>query len=205
SWRALKKYTGAGQRAKTGPLDTPQALGEFVESRASYIAQTALYGYMKTRAGTRFPALFENAAMLESINIAKWRIWLACLSDLAVYCGVLLRLRTRAPVERIRAMLAQVADEAVARAGAPGDAGADFAAAVREMRARIERADFDALGDDDSAFTESPEALVYWAPIADELKAQDAEIIRNSVRFRWQEIRRVLRKRLRAEEVMAGM
>ncbi|MGR3915084.1 MAG: esterase, partial [Gammaproteobacteria bacterium] len=184
---------------------TPQALGEFVESRASYVAQTALYGYMKTRAGTRFPALFEDAAMLESINIAKWRIWLACLSDLAVYCGVLLRLRTRAPAARIRAMLARVADEAVARAGAPADAGADFSAAVREMHARISCADFDALGDDDSAFTESPEALVYWAPIADELKARDAEIIRNSVRFRWQEIRRGLRKRLRAEEVAAGM
>ena len=203
-WRALKKYFGARARVRRGPIATPRALAEFLESRASYIAQTALYGYMKTRAGTRFPSLFETPAMVESINIAKWRIWLACLSDLAVYCGVLMRRRANAPDGAIREMLARAAEEAAARAESR-ETDAGFAEAARKVRARIESADFDALGDDESAFTESPEALLYWAPIADELKAHDAEIVRNSVRFRWQEIRRELRKYLRAEEVAAAL
>ena len=29
-----------------------------------------------------------------------------------------------------------------------------------------------------------------WAPVKDELKELDEEIVRNSVRFRWQEVRR---------------
>ena len=50
--------------------------------------------------------------------------------------------------------------------------------------------------DDDSVFSQSPEALYYWAPIADELKTRDETIVKNSVRYRWIEIRRSLRNLL---------
>ncbi len=202
SWRALRDYTGWRGRRDERWLDRSATLGDFVQGRASHIAQTALYGYMKTRAGTSFPSLFEDAPMLASINIAKWQVWLACLSDLAVYSGVLLRLRTAAPTASIRALITQMAERALAEAGAPPEAGVDFAAAAKALGARLEAVDFAAYGDDESAFTASPKALVYWAPVADELKNRDVEIIRNSVRFRWQEVRRVLRRRLRAEALM---
>ncbi|MDD9810453.1 MAG: hypothetical protein OXU71_01870 [Gammaproteobacteria bacterium] len=211
----MKRYIGGGFRGlagrglggRRGALDSPAALGEFLDSRASHVAQTALYGYMKTRAGTRFPALFEDPAMLTSINIAKWHVWAACLSDLAVYSGVLLRRDSGAPAETVRAALMPLVARALESSGGGGDrdeAGEDFPAAVARVKARLAGCDLDALGDDDSAFTESPRALVHWAPIADELKRRDAGIVRNSVRFRWQEIRRDLRRRLRAREVMAA-
>jgi hypothetical protein len=44
---------------------------------------------------------------------------------------------------------------------------------------------------------------VYWAPVVEELKALDEEIVRNSVRFRWQEIRQQLRLLLDAHSVLA--
>ena len=201
-WRVLGKYTGFGKGPGAGRINTPAALRAFLHSRASHVSQTSLYGYMKTRAGTSFPALFEDPAMLASINIAKWHIWLACLSDLAVYCGVLLALRGDAPAARIRAIIGQVVAEVLAEAGTPPEAGDDFAAAAHKLAERIARADFGALGDDDSAFTESPAALVYWSPVADELKNRDVEIVRNSMRFRWQEVRRSLRKKLRAEALL---
>ena len=58
------------------------------------------------------------------------------------------------------------------------------------MRERVARTDWLAVGDQEAAFTESPTALVRWAPIIDELKQLDEDIVRNSVRFRWQEVRR---------------
>lgn len=204
SWGLLKRYLGLGRRAGAVALDTPGALGEFLDSRASHVAQTTLYGYLKTRAGTRFPALFEDPAMLASINIAKWHIWLACLSDVAVYSGVLMRLRTGQPAEAVRAVLGRVVARTLDECGAGQEAGDDFAAAAGRVRERIASCDLEALLDDDSAFTESPRALLYWAPIADELKRRDAEIVRNSVRFRWQEVRRDLRRRLRARQVVAA-
>lgn len=204
SWGLLKRYLGLGGRAGAAALDTPGALGEFLDSRAGHVAQTTLYGYLKTRAGTRFPELFEDPAMLASINIAKWHLWLACLSDVAVYSGVLMRRRTGLPVEAVREMLGQVVARTLDECGAGQEAGDGFAAAAGRVRGRIAHCDLDALLDDDSAFTESPRALLYWAPVVDELKRRDAEIVRNSVRFRWQEVRRDLRRRLRAHRVAAA-
>jgi len=210
----VKRYIGGGFRGllgrglgnRRGALDSPEALGEFIQTRASHVAQTALYGYMKTRAGTRFPALFEDPAMLASINIAKWHVWAACVSDLAVYCGVLLRIHGGAPAEAVRAALAPVVAQALAAggAGAVVEAGDAFADALERVRRRVAGCDFDALGDDASAFSQSPRALVYWAPIADELKARDAAIVQNSIKFKWQEVRRDLRRRLRAPAVLAA-
>ena len=71
------------------------------------------------------------------------------------------------------------------------------------MRARLRLCDWSAQTDDAGPFSESPAALVYWAPIADELKVHDEEIVRNSVRYRWQEIRQQLRLMLDARSVLA--
>jgi len=198
-WRAFSNYVGVGKGSKEQNLDTTALLGEFINSRASHVAQTSLYGYMKTRAGTRYPDLFENPAILTSINIAKWQIWLACLSDLTVYAGVLIRNRTEVPQAQIKQLLLDAVDPVIQQVGTPGDAGDDYPATVLKVRQRIADCDLEALQDDGSAFTESPSALVYWSPIADELKNRDVEIVRNSVRFRWQEIRRSMRKLLQAD------
>lgn len=199
--------------AKNAPIDSPAALGDFINRHASHIAQTTLYGYLKTRAGTSFPALFENSAMLESINIAKWQIWLACLSDLAVYAAFLLYQRSETdtaaknPLARharkIRAqkichLVGEIVAAELESVGIPSDAGKSFAATAKKVKKRVCNANLQKLANDESAhesiFSESPDALLHWAPIADELKRYDGEIVRNSVRFRWGEVRRVMER-----------
>ena len=46
------------------------------------------------------------------------------------------------------------------------------------------------VGDMEAAFTDSPASVVQWSPVIDKLKQLDEEIVRNSVRFHWQEVRR---------------
>ena len=60
------------------------------------------------------------------------------------------------------------------------------------------------LGDDDTAFSESPAAVVRWAPVVENLKELDEDIVKNSVRFRWNEVRRDLRTHLDAEAVLGS-
>jgi hypothetical protein len=74
-------------RAREGaePIDSPRSLAQFLDKRASFIAQTSLYGYLRTRAGMRYPELFDDDPFVEAINIAKWHVWLDCLSDITVY------------------------------------------------------------------------------------------------------------------------
>ena len=49
-----------------------------------------------------------------------------------------------------------------------------------------------------------PAALVEWAPIVEDIKQLDQHIVRNSVRFRWQEVRRDLRRDLDADAVLSA-
>ena len=70
-WRSLRDHMGAGKQKKVDKVTSQATLAYFVNSRSSHVAQTSLYGYLRTRAGTRFPELFKNPDILESINIKK--------------------------------------------------------------------------------------------------------------------------------------
>lgn len=185
------------------PVRSAESLRTFLQTRASHVAQMTLYGYLRTRAGTRFPELFENDAFAVSLNIAKWHVWLACLSDLSVYAGGLLR-RNGASAAQIRELMCRLVDEVLADAGTPADAGPEFTAHAQRVQARMALCDWSASDDGEAAFVESPTALVYWAPIVDDLKALDADIVRNSIRFRWHEVRRDLSHNLDPAAVLAS-
>ena len=203
AWRALREHFQAGTRVAR-IVDTA-GLGRFLDSRASYVAQTSLYGYLRTRAGTRYPELFARPEFLASMNAAKWQLWLACVSDLAVYSGGLVAARTGAGNGAVTALMQQVLGSVLAPAGAPPDAGPEFAGLAGRVRQRVAACDWGSVADDATVFVESPAALVRWAPVADELKSLDEEIVRNSVRFRWQEVRQDLRRDLDASAVLADL
>jgi len=203
-WTWLRDYLGVARRGRRSPVVDTDSLRGFLETRASHVAQTSLYGYIRTRAGTRYPELFENDEFIASVNIAKWQLWLACLSDLAVYAGGLLKTRTKVPPERVGAVIAAAVEAALAATGTPPDAGEPYADGVKQVRDRLAKTEWAAVTDDEEPFCESPEALVKWAPIVDELKQYDTEIVQNSVRFRWQEVRRELREELDADAVLAS-
>ena len=200
----LAAYLGAGAAGRKRTVSDVAALRHFLDSRASHVAQTTLYGYLRTRAGTRYPVLFENDAYVVSINHAKWQMWLACLSDLSVFAGGLLARRAAAAPEAAGAVARCAVEAILEHAGIPDDSGPLFAQGAEAVRDRLGRCDWHALADDETAFTASPEALVRHAPIIPELMALDEEIVRNSVRFRWQEVRRELRATLDADAVLGG-
>lgn len=203
TWKTLADYTGLGGGRSDRPITNPETLAAFLKSRASHVAQTSLYGYLKTRAGTRFPEMFENPGLMLAMNMAKWQIWLACLSDLTVYVGGLIRHRTHLENEQVSQLLGMVVDSILDETGLPEDAPEEFPDTVERLKTRVANIDYSTVSDDEFAFSESPEALFRWAPIADELKKRDRVIVRNSVRFRWQEIRRSARKLLAAEKLVA--
>jgi hypothetical protein len=201
SW--VRDYLGAARRGRAAPIVSADDLRHFVETRASHVAQTSLYGYIRARSGTRYPELFQNDEFVASVNIAKWQMWLACVSDLTVYAGGLVLQRTHVPAARVGELMTAVSEGALAAVGTPPDGGEAFAEGVRRVRARLLLTNWPSITDDDAPFRASPDALVEWAPIADELKQHDADIVKSSVRFRWQEVRRDLRRSLQAEALFA--
>ena len=198
---SLLDYFGLKFKAKPQPIGSVPELAEFINSRASHVAQISLYGYLRTRAGTRYPELFERDDMLSSINQAKWQIWLACVHDLALFSG---RLLSANDPSAIRALLLEAFDSIMAQVGEPAEAGVEFSNSVRAVRNKIQRQDWQSLADvtDADCFQSSTDALFHWSPISDELKQYDEEIVRNSIRFRWQAIRQYARANIQTAELI---
>ena len=203
SWRTLGNYVGVGDQKTSQPIIDIDSLAEFISSRSSHVAQTTLYGYLRTRAGTRFPELFENPDILISINIAKWHTWAACVSDLSIFIGQL-AFEAEIEKENINKVMDSAFNRIFEETGRPEEAGEDFQNSVDKIGQRIRTCDWSIKRDDDDIFSQSPQALYYWSPIAEELKERDENIVKNSVRFRWIEIRRNTRKLLVLNELFRG-
>jgi hypothetical protein len=204
SWRALREHVGAFGWGRDRRVASAADLRRFLDSRASYVAQTSLYGYLRARSGARFPELFANDRFLQSINIAKWPIWLACLSDLSVYAGGLLAQRSGASQAEVASTMDSVVDAILEATGVPKEAAPEFPQLADQVRRRVRTCEWSSVPDDSTPFTESPEALVRWAPVVDEYKDLDRPIVMNSVRFGWQDVRRDLRRYLDAKAVLGA-
>jgi hypothetical protein len=70
---------------KDSPLTTRQQLYDFIDSRAAFVSQVTLYTYVKARAGTQYPKLFQDADFLTSLRIARWHIYGAAICDLGLF------------------------------------------------------------------------------------------------------------------------
>lgn len=190
-------------RSDTTPIDSVAGLTEFLATRSAYVAQKTLYGYVKTRMGTRYPQMFEDKRLIMSLNIAKLNFYAACLSDLTVY-GVAVVLHDRPVGNDERAALARHCYAAALHENA-ANAPEEFSAQIctDEFAGRLGKTDWRARARQPDNFTVSPRALVKWAPIADELKKYDTEVVENSVKFAWRDIRAQLQKRIVPDAVVA--
>jgi hypothetical protein len=190
-------------RRETAPIDSVAKLQEFIATRSAYIAQKTLYGYVKTRMGAHYPAMFEDKNIIASLNIAKVQMFVACLSDLTVY-AVATALQENDTAKGAHVALARHCYVDSLRRNTE-DAPEQFSAqdCIEEFEQRLALTDWLDLGRQLEAFSYSPRALVRWAPIEEKLKRLDREVIENSVKFGWRDIRDQFRRRLDAAAVAA--
>ena len=176
---------------KKHPIENFSHFYEFFTTRASFVAQKTLYGYLKTRMGTKYPELFSDDIYVESINIAKWQIYAACLSDLAIFMTANLCSKhpTNLPDTKRAEIARQFVRKALEEKFARGDFPDSIDPLITEFETRLIGVNWDNAHEKENAFVSSPAALVKWSPIAEELKKYDAKIVRNSIRFQWNLIR----------------
>jgi hypothetical protein len=149
--------------------------------------------------------MFEDDVFVHSVNIAKLHIFSACLSDLATYVAAKAlegstasdAMRRELALDWFRAALADNAEQYVAEF--------DPAAAEAAFAARLAATDWHGAAMRPDGFVASPQALLRWAPIAPELKRDDAEIVKNSIRFTWRDVREQVGKRLDARAIAAEL
>ena len=155
-------------------------LQKFIQQRSAHVTQTTLYGYLKTRIGVKYTAMVEDEVFSKSINIAKWNIYMVAIADCTFY--VFSYLIAEKNLKENDCM--EIYLDIIEKEKANGLSDEIYLKAKNEFLNRNEKIDFQKFYLN-NPFKESCMALYNWAPIADELKALDKEIVLNSMRLKW--------------------
>lgn len=201
-FKNIQRYLGF---APPEPLSSLDLLISYTEKQAAFVSQVSLYTYIKTRAGTQYPKLFENETYLVSMKMARWHIFGAAVADLAIFYGALMVVQNKATPAQAKSVAEQIITAILSDYDQDDIDDAEFDAMITRGRARCEVAAWETLAEGANAFQSSADALIRWAPIADELKKQDEEIVRNSIHMRWIGIRREIKEILVPEAILTGL
>ena len=186
------------------PIATISDYIAYADKQAAFVSQVSLYTYIKTRAGTQWPKLFEDETYLVSMKIARWHIFGASVADLALYLGAMMVKRNAATPDQAKKISEYVISTILENYDQDDIPAKDFKAMMKEGLARCKKADWLDLAEGPNAFQASADALIRWTPIADELKDLDEEIVRNSIHMRWINVRRDIKDTLNADAVLAS-
>ncbi len=191
-------------RFQTQRIDSVESLAEFVGTRSAYVAQTALYGYLKTRMGTQFTRYFEDGVFSEAIRAAVEKQFRSCLCDLAVFAAATADQGTRLTPDQS----AELAEHCLVeghKMGLPEGGGQAVPADVlKQFKIRLKHTDWAKEWEGRLAFARSEAALIQNAPVIEQYKKEDEEIVTNSIRFRWRDIREQLRTRIDRDTICEG-
>ena len=174
------------------PIATRQDLLNFIDSRAAYVSQVTLYTYVKARAGTQYPKLFENEDFLTSLRMARWHIYGAAVCDLTLFSAAQLYVHAEFSAEKARGFATSILGDILPNYPQNDIDNSQFVEMCSRGKQRAAMADWNSIATGPAAFQSSSDAVFRWAPIADELKCDDEEIVRNSIHLRWIGVRRDL-------------
>ena len=155
-------------------------LENFIQERSAHVTQTTLYGYLKTRIGVKYIAMMEDEKFLQSINIAKWNIYMVALADCAFYVFSYLIVEKNLKVNDCKEVFLSIIEKEKNN----GLSEEIFKNGKENFLKRLETVNFNNYYLE-NPFKESGEALYYWSPIADELKILDKKIVLNSISLKW--------------------
>jgi len=160
-------------------------LEEFIQKKSAWVTQVTLYNYLKTRMGTKYVLHFDNDVFIDSINLAKWNIYIVSLQDLTFYTFSYIHNNFNlSDFEKSKRIYETIIDQEV-KNGMPEDIAAE---GKKNFFGRYEKIDWKKYYNS-LPFNPSALALYKWAPIADELKTLDRKIVLNSMILKWDNIK----------------
>ena len=195
SWTDFKIYLFALFKAfipkkKISNLDE---LENFIQSKSAWVTQVTLYGYLKTRMGTRYVLHFENDEFMSSVNLAKWNIYSVALQDLTFFTFSYLKGNFNyQEVEKSKEIFFKILDDETTNK-MPLDI---IDKAKKNFNERLLKINWETYHSN-LPFNPSALSLYKWAPIAEELKTLDRKIVLNSVILKWDIVKKEFKERVK--------
>ena len=194
SWNDFKIYLFALFKAfipkkKIKNLDD---LETFVQTKSAWVTQVTLYGYLKTRMGTRYVLHFENDEFMSSVNLAKWNIYAVALQDLTFFTFSYLKANYNYnETNNAQEIFMKILDDETSNK-MPLDI---IEKAKKNFNERFQNMNWGKYYND-LPFNPSALSLYEWAPIAEDLKTLDRKIVLNSVILKWDIVKKEFKERV---------
>ena len=195
TWYDFKTYLFAMFKAfvPKGKISNLDELETFIQTKSAWVSQVTLYGYLKTRMGTRYVLHFENDEFMKSVNLAKWNIYAVALQDLTLFTFSYLRSNINYDdVSKAKEIFLNILDDEMTNK-MPIEIIED---AKKDFDVRFQRIDWNVYWND-LPFNPSALSLYKWAPISDELKTLDRKIVLNSVILKWDVVKKEFKERIK--------
>ena len=195
TWKDFKIYLFSLFKAfipktKISNLDD---LEDFIQSKSAWVTQVTLYGYLKTRMGTRYVLHFENDEFMASVNLAKWNMYAVALQDLTFFTFSYLKNNLNyQDIDRAKEIFLKILDDETTNK-MPLEI---IEEAKKNFNERLQNMNWNNYCND-LPFNASALSLYKWAPIADELKNLDRKIVLNSVILKWDIVKKEFNERVK--------
>jgi hypothetical protein len=195
SWKDFRIYLFSLFKAfipkkKISDLDE---LETFIQSKSAWVTQVTLYGYLKTRMGTRYVLHFENDKFMESVNQAKWNIYSVALQDLTFFTFSYLKVNLNyQEINKAQEIFFKILDDEISNK-MPLDL---IEETKQNFNERLQNINWDNYCND-LPFNPSALSLFKWAPIAEELKTLDRKIVLNSMILKWDVVKKEFKERVK--------
>ena len=168
-------------------------LENFIQTKSAWVTQVTLYGYLKTRMGTRYVLHFENDEFMGSVNLAKWNIYSVALQDLTFFTFSKLKADFNyQEMKNAEEIFFKILDDETSNK-MPRDI---IEEAKKNFVERMRGINWDTYHND-LPFNPSALSLYKWAPIAEELKNLDRKIVLNSVILKWNVVKKEFDERIK--------
>ena len=160
-------------------------LKNFISKKSAYVSQFTLYGYLRTRmGGINFYKSLNDLPFNTSVNIARWNIFLVAVQDLLLFTfSYIYNKQDRSVITNVNEFFKKILEEQE-----PFGLSVELKnKSIQEFEERIKKVNWH-MCYKIKPFEKSCEALFTWAPIADQLKDLDKEIVVNSMDVQWQNV-----------------
>ena len=195
TWSDVKTYIFALFKAfiPKKKLSNLDELENFIQSKSAWVTQVTLYGYLKTRIGTRYVLHFENDKFMSSVNLAKWNMYSVAIQDLTFFTFSYLKANlSYKQVEKAKEIFFKILDDEISNK-MPIEI---IEEAKKNFNERLQNINWDTYYNE-LPFNQSALSLYKWAPIADELKELDRKIVLNSVILKWDVVKKEFKERVK--------
>jgi hypothetical protein len=169
-------------RKRRPPVATLDGLADFLAAQTAYVSQRTVLEYCRARTGLNWDKLYREQAFVDSLEVCRWEAYAEVLGEVAELALILLRRQSPADPQVYLPDMAAAVGAALRRHPVPGHRTSwDAAAAAIEQH--LAQSLLAAPRAVHLAGFGAADAIFAHLPIHPDLRREDGEMFRNSVRF----------------------